>query len=454
MDPETEGRIGEWRRYVSGREAIAARDVDELESHLRDQIDGLESKGLAADEAFLVAIRRMGRLDELSREFAIEHSDRLWRQLVLDGGAARGERSSGLVLAVVLAVVAAAAIRLVSLLDSGSVPFASEVVARNIAVVVLPFLAVYFLVRRGAGLVTWLVVAASFGVAAVVMNAYPFREGGSTVVLAAVHVGVALWLVTGIAYTGGEWRSGRARMQFIRFTGEWFVYYVLIALGGAVLVGLTVGVFGAIGVDAGAFVSDWLVPCGAAGAVVVAAWLVEAKQNVIENIAPVLTRVFTPLFTILLIALIGIGVAQAVITRGGLVQTQRDVLIVFDVVLVVVLGLLLYSLSARDPDAPPSWFETLQLVMVIAALLVDILVLIAMIGRIGTYGTSANKLASLGLNLVVLVNLAVAAWRQLAFVRGRTPFQRLERWQTTYVPVYLIWSAVVVVVFPPVFSFA
>jgi hypothetical protein len=124
------------------------------------------------------------------------------------------------------------------------------------------------------------------------------------------------------------------------------------------------------------------------------------------------------------------------------------------VTLIVVLGLLLYSMSARVPTDPPGWFDRLQLLMVVAALLVDVLLLVAMIGRIGAYGASPNKLASLGLNLILLVNLAGAAWLQLRFVRGRVAYTPLERWQTSYVPVYLVWAVIVTVVFPPVFAFA
>ena len=57
--------------------------MDELEAHLRDQIADLHAAGLTTDEAFLIAVKRMGSLDDLSREFAREHSGRLWRQLVL-----------------------------------------------------------------------------------------------------------------------------------------------------------------------------------------------------------------------------------------------------------------------------------------------------------------------------------------------------------------------------------
>src|SRR5215218_304671 len=94
-------------------------------------------------------------------------------------------------------------------------------------------------------------------------------------------------------------------MDYIRFAGELFIYYVLIALGGGVLTAFTMGMFQAIGVDAQVFASEWLVPCGAVAGVIVASWLVEAKQSVIENMAPVLTRLFTPLFAAVLVTFLG-----------------------------------------------------------------------------------------------------------------------------------------------------
>jgi hypothetical protein len=39
------------------------------------------------------------------------------------------------------------------------------------------------------------------------------------------------------------------------------------------------------------------------------------------------------------------------------------------------------------------------------------------------------------------------------FLVRRAPWDRLERWQTGFVPVYLAWSAVIVVVFPPLFGY-
>ena len=73
--PTLEEQIAHWRMYLRRRRAIHDPDVEELEGHLRDQVGVLTEAGLSGEEAFLVAVKRMGSLDALSREFAREHSD-------------------------------------------------------------------------------------------------------------------------------------------------------------------------------------------------------------------------------------------------------------------------------------------------------------------------------------------------------------------------------------------
>ena len=174
----------------------------------------------------------------------------------------------------------------------------------------------------------------------------------------------------------------------------------------------------------------------------------EAKQSVVENMAPVLTRVFTPLFTAALLAFL-----VAVVWTGNGIDVERDVLILFDLLLVVVLGLLLYAISARDPLAPPGLFDRLQLALVVSALVIDVLVLVAITGRITECGATPNKAAALGENVILLANLAWSAWLLLAFVRGRMPFARWNGGRPA-TSVYAAWAWVVVLVFPPVFDFA
>lgn len=443
-------QIDQWRSYLRHRQAIHPVDVAELEDHLREQVVGLTEAGLATDEAFLVAVKRMGSLDSLSREFALEHSERLWKQLVAPAEAdeARARSRTDGIVALCVAVGAAFLVKIPALFGL-SMKQDEAFYLRNATLFVLPLLTGYFVWKRRTAVTTARWLAAAFAIALVFANVYPFVPNGSTEPLSALHTGIALWLVVGIAYAGGRWSEVAGRMDFIRFSGELFIYYVLIALGGGVLTGFMALIFQAIGIKPDYFLQNWLVPCGAAGGVIVASWLVEAKQGVIENMAPVLTRLFTPLFAALLLTFLG-----AVVVTGHGVGLQREILIAFDLLLAVVLGLLLYNVSARDPHAPANGFDILQIVLLISALAVDAVALWAIASRISEFGFSPNRVAALGENVILLVNLAWSAVLYIRFARRKEAFGGLERWQTNYLPVYAIWAAIVVIAFPPLFHFA
>lgn len=456
-----EQQIEQWRAHLRRSGAITGPDAVELEDHLREQIASLGQDGLSADEAFLVAVKRMGAIDALTREFAREHSDRLWKQLVLsgdgwDGGAAPeaayGSRKMWVALA--LAVAAAVAIKIPALLGIDFDPDKSLFYPLNLSFFTLPFIAAYFAWERPLPASRRLWLAAAFALAAVVVNAFPFpaapgnAPGADTQVLTILHLPIALWLAVGVAYVGGRWRGSDRRMDFVRFTGELFIYLVLIALGGGVLIGMTFALFRAIGIDAAPLVGGWIVPCGLAGAAVVASWLVEAKQSVIENMAPVLTRIFSPLFALLFLAFM-----VTMVATGQGIDPQREILIVFDLLLVVVFALLLYSFSARDHLARPGLNDWIQLTLVGTALMVDLLALWAVGSRISDFGFTPNRVAALGENLVLLVNLAGSAFLYTRFLRGRIAFSRLLHWQTTYLYVLAGWAAVVAFLFPLLFGF-
>ncbi len=450
-DRPLEEQIEQWRAYLRRRQALHGPDVEELEGHLRDELVTLTGAGLAGDEAFLVAVKRMGSLDALSREFAREHSERLWKQLVVAPDARNESSSTRAETLVVLSLAVAAALAIkvpalfgLELREGRNLLF----YARNASLFVFPLLTLYFVWKRGSAMVSGLWLALPFAAGAVFANVFPFRAGGDTERLTVLHLPIALWLAVGFAYVRGRWFAAGGRMDFVRFSGELVIYYVLIALGGGVLTGFTMMMFNAIGINAGWLVEGWLIPCGAMGAVIVGSWLVEAKQSVIENMAPVLTRLFTPLFTVLLLVFL-----STMVWTGNPIDVKRQVLIGFDLLLVLVVGLVLYAASARDPQAPPDLFDGLQLLLVVSALVVDGVALAAIAARISEFGFTPNRVAALGENLILLVNLAWSAWLYARFLGHRGSFAALERWQIAYLPVYSVWAALVVVMFPPVFGY-
>ena len=284
--------------------------------------------------------------------------------------------------------------------------------------------------------------------AALVINLYPWAADSDTEALVILSLPVALWFVVAYPYMGGTIRSGERRMDFVRFTGEWFIYYVLIALGRGVLMGLTAAILKPTGVDVDQ-IAAWVLPSGAAGAVIVAAWLVESKQRVVENMAPVLTMLFTPLFAVMLACA---AVVYGVTGLGG--AFDRELLSVIDALLVVVLALVLYGMSARDPStSSPGWMGRHP------------------VGRRRERPRARPNGArrddrpdrrprvhtepngSARPQPRPPRNLAGAGWLSARFLTRRSNLHRLERWQTTYLPVFALWAATVVVVIPPLFDF-
>ncbi|UCG40795.1 MAG: hypothetical protein JSV07_00645, partial [Acidimicrobiia bacterium] len=164
---------------------------------------------------------------------------------------------------------------------------------------------------------------------------------------------------------------------------------------------------------------------------------------------PVLSAVFTPLLGVVL----GVAAIAGAVSGFG-IEADREVLVLFDVLLVLVTGLLLYRVSARDPHDPWSALDGAHLLTIGFALLLDMVGLVAMVGRIAEFGASPNKVVALGLNLLLLVVLGRSAWLLLQVLRGHRPFDEVFRWQTASLPLYSGWALAVVVVVPLVFGFS
>lgn len=451
MSDTTEAQIELWRAHMAKRPGVTPEEVDELEDHLRGHVETLSDAGLTGDEAFLVAVKRLGSQSEIAREFARENSQRLWKQLVLDG-APRGVRTKGDTsgwLPMVAWALVAAAVVWAARLSGKSIETDLPFYARNLSLLGLAGVVGYLLWRHRARLAYVIASVAGAGVVAVAANLYTLSESGDALPMTALHVPILVWLLVGLAYGTHRCRETQGRMDFVRFTGEWLIYMVLIQTANYILIAILAVVPMLVGLDPTAFLTEWVIPGGGAAAAVVATWLVEAKKSVIENMAPVLARVFTPLFTLAFV-----GLFVVVLISGDLANLDRDLLIACDAILVVAVALVLYNLTARGSGERAGWFDWVQLGLVASALALDAIALTNILVRIGD-GWTFNRTVVLGANLILLVNLAVTGWLLVRLARGRAGLvTALERWQTSLLPVYGTWALVVVVVLPPVFGLA
>lgn len=72
-----------WRESFAQSPAFERDHVDEMETHLRDSIASLQSRGLSEAEAFQIATQRLGGAEQLNSEFAKTNVSIVWRHRAL-----------------------------------------------------------------------------------------------------------------------------------------------------------------------------------------------------------------------------------------------------------------------------------------------------------------------------------------------------------------------------------
>jgi len=448
---DLEINIRSWSDHLRARGNFKESDIIELESHLNDEIEDLVQTGLAEDEAFLISVKRLGNVNLISNEYSKVNSENLWKHLMINSidTDEKAKNRRNIILVIVFSLLSGTLAKMPEIFGLNmNDPASSLIYLKNLSLFVLPFIAAFFIIKNK---LSWKMAAAIIGVfcfTAIAINIYPSYSPRDTELLTTIHIPIFLWLVTGAAYMGSKWKESRSRMDFIRFTGESFIYGVLIFCGIMVLAIFTIMIFSAIQIDLSWFIRDYFLFYGGCSAAMVTVYLVEAKKSMVENFAPILAKIFSPLFLITMVAFL----AVAVIT-GKSPFVEREFLIGFDLMLVLVLGLVLYVISSRGFHDKAGMFDYMNLALIIAAVLIDCVALSAIVFRLSAYGITSNKLAALGENLILLVNLVGLAWMYIRYFAKKIDFYALEKWQTSYLLVYVVWLAVVAFLFPVVFGF-
>ena len=443
---DLEHNVKSWGDYLRSK-GLSETDVVELESHLLDQIDDLVNSGLSQEEAFIISVKRLGNVNMISEEYSKINTENLWKHLLVDSTdpTAKSRNRRQILLVILLSLLAGTTAKIPYLFgaDVGSIVF-----FKNISFYVLPFIAYFLTTKHSSTMKLRWSLLGVFAVMCMIINFYPSYEPYHTEILTTIHLPLLLWLVTGVAYMGKDWRTSKARMDFLRFTGECVIYGSLLMLGLMVLMMFTIMIFQSISIELEWFVEDHLIIYGGTAVALITVYLVGAKKSVVENFAPILAKIFSPLFLLTMLAFLSV----MVITRTSPFM-EREFLIGFDLLLGVVLGIVLYTISARNLYEKQTIFDYLNTALIAVAIIVDCVALSAIVFRLSESGITPNKLAALGENILLLINLIALLVLYIRYFASKIEFKRIETWQTKYLTVYAIWFAIVVLVFPIVFHF-
>jgi hypothetical protein len=164
--------------------------------------------------------------------------------------------------------------------------------------------------------------------------------------------------------------------------------------------------------------------------------------------APLLARIFAPLLLGVMLVFLGVMIF---LRKSPFLE--RDFLIGFDLMLILVLGIVFYIISTREENNGPQLYDWINLLLIIVALIIDTIALSAIVFRLSSFGVSPNKIAALGENVLVFINLLGMAVLFLQYMRRKISFDLLEKWQTGLLPFYALWLGFVALIFPLLFPF-
>ncbi|HDR88213.1 MAG TPA: hypothetical protein ENN63_01110 [Bacteroidetes bacterium] len=319
---------------------------------------------------------------------------------------------------------------------------------RNIAFIVFPLLIAYFAWKQNSKLkklvsVSIVVIASVFYI-----NLLPDKLHSDTLILACLHLPLFLWFVLGYTYVGKDIRDHQKRLDFLKYNGDLVVITSLILAAGGLLTGITLGLFSLIDLEIEEFYFRNIAIWGIAASPIVGTYLVQNNPHLVGKVSPVIARVFTPLVLATLVIYLG-----AVIYTGKDPYNDREFLLVFNLLLVGVLAIIFFAVAETSQNAAGRAGRILLFALSAVTIIINGIALSAIVFRLSAWGITPNRLAVLGSNILILINLLMVTYRLFRSITQPGEIDRVIRSITGFLPVYGVWFMVVTFGFPFLFLF-
>jgi hypothetical protein len=316
----------------------------------------------------------------------------------------------------------------------------------NLAFGILPFIAAYFVYRNPPKKKVLYSLISLFLISVIFLNTLPLDFNKDSIILAYLHLPIFLWIVVGLAFTGNDYSKGNTRLAYLKFNLEFGILYGSMAISGMLLALLTLQLFSFVALDIEEFYFRNIVLFGAAGLSIVATHLVSNNLKIAKNITPYIAKIFSPLvlvtLVVYLIAVMGVGENPFL---------DRNFLLAFNGILLFVLVVTIFSITESGSDEKKNIFDYINFALIVLALIIDSVALSAIVFRLSSYGITPNRLAVLGINLLIWANLIWIMLSYIRFLQNRTGPSTIQDAITKYLPIYGLWAAFVAFIFPLLF---
>ncbi len=319
---------------------------------------------------------------------------------------------------------------------------------RNIGFIFLPILTAYFawknkLQIRHIATLTGLMLVSLFYI-----NLLPHSATSDSLILACIHLPLLLWVCLGSAFSGNNFSDQHKRLDFLKYNGDLIVMTTLITIAGAIMTGLTIALFSLIGFKIEKFYGEYIGVFGLASAPIVGTYLTQTNPQLVNKVSPVIARIFSPLVLIMLVIYLG-----AIIFSGKDPYNDREFLLIFNLLLIGVMAIIFFSVAESSKAAESSTQLWILFLLSAVTVVVNGVAISAILFRIAEGGITPNRLAVLGSNVLMLLNLVSITAGLFRSVGKKANSSLVGRSIATFLPVYGIWALIVVFLFPIIFGF-
>lgn len=410
------------------------------------------------------SIQNPARLEELYRQYPNEFVDtftdiyeenrdslvlEVWKERLFYVGpkskSNTKETHKQLLLTILLAVITGVLVRLPQF-----IPFVEGgwFYPRYPMILTLSAVSVYFIVKNYLSKQTNRFVLLSMVVLFLSVGVLAFPDKSDTFILSCLHFPLVAWSLFGIAFTGDRWKLTQKRIEFLRFNGELIIFTTIILIGGMVLTGITFALFSLIDVKIENWYMENIVVMGLVASPIVATYIIDSAIGMKTKIASIIAKIFMPLFLLTVLLYIA-----AMVFEQKSPYSDRDFLIVFNALLLLVLAISVFSIIENKYQESSKIFEVTNIALVVTTLVIDMVALSAILFRLTEYGISPNRIAVLGANLLIFIHLCGFLKPYIEIVRKNKDYSTIEKWTADYLPIYSSWSLIVAMGFPILFGF-
>ena len=318
--------------------------------------------------------------------------------------------------------------------------------SRNISFIIFPALCFYYFLKDKFSIKYLIFYSLILIISSLFINSFPYDENSDVFDLILLHMPIFSWLIFGLSYLGNDLKDPLKRLNFLRLNGDFIIVGGVIFLSGLLFSGITISLFEIIGIDIAENYFDYFGIWALSSLPVVTVFVVTKIPDLVKKVSSLIANIFTPLVVLMLILYL-----PSMFFSEFDPFKDRDSLMTMNILNISVMALVVFSLSSFK-DLVSNFKINSVLALSVLTIIVNLVCLVAIVGRLFEMGFTPNRVTVLGANLLILINLFYVFFSLIKGKSNEDKVLNVKHSIGKYLPIYGIWFAIVIFILPLLFS--